>query len=143
MRYGAVSYHSEDVLKWKERWQPSERLEDVLRKHHQKKPEVKVRFYSDEYGRVQCTVIESSPGYFTLLKDYLCSCFAWLWNRLFSCFAWLWNRLCSCFAWLWNRLLFCFAWLWNRLCPFRPWLSGRRLAALRALRMACAFVSPG
>ena len=70
MRYGAISYHSEDVLKWKERWQPSERLENDLRMHHQKKPEVKVRFHSDKYGRVQCTVIETTPSRSTRLKNY-------------------------------------------------------------------------
>ena len=150
MRYGEISYHNEDVLKWKERWQPSERLENDLRMDHQKKPEVKVRFYSDKYGRVQCTVIETTPGRSTRLKNYLCFCLALLWNPLCFCFACLWNRLfpfrprlrgtvtgttpgcltrfkngvCYCFIWLKNRVCYCFTWLKNRLFPFRPRLRG-------------------
>ena len=92
IRYGEISYHNEDVLKWKERWQPPERLENDLRKRHQKKPEVKVWFYLDEYGEAQCTVIETTLGCSTRLNNYLFFCFAWLWNRLYFYFRWYWNR---------------------------------------------------
>ena len=151
MRYGAISYHSEDVLKWKERWQPSERLENVLRKHHLKKPEVKVRFHSDEYGRVQCTVIETTPGRSTRVENYLSSCFAWLWNSLCFCFAGLRDRMfpfrprlrgtvtgttpgcltrfkngvCYCLIWLKNRVCYCLIWLKNGVCYCLIWLKNR------------------
>ena len=62
LRYGKISYQKEDVVDWKEGWQPSERLMSHLGKDYLSTPDARVRFISDGYGGVRDVVTRTAAA---------------------------------------------------------------------------------
>ena len=62
MRHGRISYKAEDVMQWKDRWRPSEKMESDLMEDWKSTPVAKVQFISTANGGVRIVVVKATPG---------------------------------------------------------------------------------
>ena len=96
MRYGEISYDDEDVQSWHQRWHPSEKTVQDLRRDWRSKPVANVLFIANGVGGVYCKVVKPREGFWSWLNE----CFEKIKGCTIATFHCIRGALISFYEWL-------------------------------------------